>query len=89
MLTASKEFRLRGVDYRPGTVIPEAEWLATPEQNRRAMVRQRFVRSPDLAPSRAELRARQTASPVQAEVTPSSPTAPGARPTGRRARREH
>lgn len=64
MLTAAREFTLLGQPYRPGQVIPEGTWLAVPEQNRRAMVRTRFVRSPELTPSRAELRARRTASPV-------------------------
>lgn len=92
MLTAAREFRLLGQTFAPGAVIPADLWLAVPEQNRRAMVRTRFVRSPELAPSRAELRARQTASPVRAEPatapSPSTPTSATAAPARRR-RREH
>lgn len=64
MLTAHRAMRLRGRDYTPGQAIPDAEWLAVPEQNRRAMVRTRFVVSKALTPSKAEVRARMTQSPV-------------------------
>ena len=68
MLTAHRAMRLRGRDYTPGQAIPDAEWLAVPEQNRRAMVRTRFVVSKELTPSKAEVRARMTQSPLTASA---------------------
>lgn len=61
MLTAGRDLRLAGRDFRVGDAIPEDWWMsdAIPERNRQAMVRNRWVRSPELTPDKATLRARK------------------------------
>lgn len=61
MLTAGRAFTLAGVTFAPGEVVPDDLWMspAVPERNRQAMVRGRWVRSPELTPDKETRRARK------------------------------
>lgn len=63
-LVANRAFTLVDVSLEPGQPIPTATWDGTPEQNRRAMVRTRFVVRPD-----------EYAGPAWVPQEPKAPTA--------------
>ena len=46
-LVANRAFALLELTLQPGQPIPEDTWSRAPEQNRRAMVRTKFVVRPD------------------------------------------
>lgn len=78
MLTAGRDLTLLGRRFGPGEAIPESVWLSPrmPERNRRAMVRNRWVRSPELTPDKATLRARKQGITEAVTVSP-APAAEG------------
>lgn len=83
MLTAGRDLRLAGRSFRAGEAIPTEWWMseAIPERNRQAMVRNRWVKSPDLTPDKATLRARKQGLTTDTPAPMRAPDVDGVRMT--------